>query len=219
MKPSELLPSRLLPQILWRREALFDGHEEFIKDKTILEIAPSHCLFTEKMLDLGAKEIELVEKDPEPVDLARKYFAEDKRIKIRDDDIHFSLPKLVPRFETIVCAGFLYHSPHPLWILEGMANLSPEYILIDTACSHTESASMVPEKANEQGFRQVDGANCGYALRLSPLAYMQIMKNLGYRPVAQLNQKEPVIDPSWDEKQIEILNGWKYTFSYWFQKI
>ena len=36
------------------------------------------------------------------------------------------------RIDVIICAGVLYHSAHPFWILEGIAHLAPRLVLIDT---------------------------------------------------------------------------------------
>lgn len=198
---------------------MFKDCASFIKDKQILELAPSHCLFTEKMLELGAAKIDLIEKDPSVIKSASEYFSDEKKVRIINDDVHFALPKLLPRYETVICAGLLYHSPHPFWILESIANLSPKNVLIDTACSHTEDAELVPEEVNRPGHRQVDGVHCGVSLRLTPTQLMMVMKNLGYKPVSQLNQNAPVIDHHLTEEQIRILKAWSYTFSFWFEKI
>ena len=220
MQPSDLIADRLRPQILWRKEQLFqEKFKPFIEGKHILEIAPNHCLFTEKMLELGAKNISLVENNEKVFQLIESYFKNISEIKSYNKDIHFLLSELPKEFDTVICAGFLYHSPHPLWILEGIANLNPQYILIDTACSQTSQITVTPEINNEPGYRQVEDKSSGVALRLPPEMYFSIMSKLGYKAIAQVNQASPSSVANLTEEQQSILLGWNKTFSYWFERI
>ena len=218
MNPIDNLQINLVPQVKWRQSQLFHDAEKYLKNKNVLEIAPGHCLFTEKMLELGIDKIDLVENDPYQAEIIKKYYKETSKVNVILDDIHFALNKLTPIYDTVICAGFLYHSPHPLWILEGIANLKPKYILIDTACASFGNIISEVEPVNQIGYRFTERAHSGVAIRLSPELYIFCLSQLGYKPIAQLNQKMAPVDESSSDRQKEILNGWKHCFSYWFER-
>ena len=218
MQPQDTLAEKLRPQVLWRQSQLFAGHEEKIHDKHVIELAPGHGLFSERILTDSPKTLTLIEADEQQAQLLRDFHAADPRVKVLSGDAHRTLTNDFGKVDTIVCAGLLYHTPHPLWLLENMARLSPRYILIDTACAPANMISARPELTNQHGYRQVVGPHAGLALLLPPEIYLSSMLSLGYKAVARVNTN-PIPDSQVSGEAREILFGWQRCFSYWFEKI
>ncbi len=213
--PENNIAPRLLPQILWRQKQLFQAQEEKFKDRNVLEIAPGHGLFSRAILQHDPKHLTLLEHDFHQSELLAQHFATDSRVTVTNDDVHHALTEKLKPVDTIVCAGFLYHTPHPLWILERMAALNPRYILIDTACSQNGAIYATVEPTNQYGYRQTQQPHAGIALKLPAEVYLSCMSSLGYRPIAQLNSLAPLTEGLTNESA-EILLGWQRCFSFWF---
>ena len=43
-------------------------------------------------------------------------------VELIDADFHYIDLKKLPNFDTTFCLGFLYHSPHPMWVLEKISH-------------------------------------------------------------------------------------------------
>ena len=204
-----------MPQILWRQKQLFHAQEDKIKNLNVLEIAPGHGLFSRAILQHAPRHLTLIEHDPHQSELLAQHFARDSRVTVSNEDVHHALTDKLKPVDTIVCAGFLYHSPHPLWILERMAALNPRYILIDTACAPNEMIQVVPEPINQLGYRQTNSPHTGIALKLPAELYLTCMNSLGYRPIEQMNTLPPPTE-GLSAEAAGILAGWQRCFSFWF---
>ena len=213
--PQDNIAPKLLPQILWRQKQLFHAQEDKFKDQNVVEIAPGHGLFSQAILQHAPKHLTLVEHDPHQSELLAHYFAADARVSVSTEDVHHALTEKLAPVDTIVCAGFLYHTPHPLWVLERMAALNPRYILIDTACSQNGTIYACVEPTNQHGYRQTNKPHAGVAIKLPPEVYLTCMNSLGYRPVEQLNTVSPPTE-GLPPDATDILKGWQRCFSFWF---
>lgn len=216
MSPRDRLAPHLRPQIELRRKRLFEGAKGIFPGARVLEIAPNHCLFTEEILLQGAAHVTLVEYDKTQGEVIRKFYADHPKVSVVIEDIHTYLAGK-NSFDVIVCAGFLYHTPHPLWILEGMARLHPKFILIDTAISRGPSPEIYPESSNLPGYRQSGSEKvCGLSLRLPKSIYLEAMQGLGFVPHLQIDQSPGDVS-GLTQEQAGIVLGWSRTLSSWFR--
>jgi len=51
------------------------------------------------------------------------------KVELSDVDIHSQEFDQLPMFDTVFCLGFLYHSPHPMWILQNLARRTRDLFL------------------------------------------------------------------------------------------
>jgi hypothetical protein len=214
------VPHHLIAQIEQRRLALFQSqYSKMIENLEILELGPNHCVFTDRMLEMKAKKVDLVEMDPQSCSFIRRKYQSENRIQLLEGDLHRILERSEKKYQTIICAGVLYHSPHPLWILERMADLQPEYVLLDTAISQTTQPSVQSEPLNKKGFLHSSSASCGLSIKLPADAILFAMKQLGYIPISNISENFSYDPSGLDQSQIQVLEGWKKGFSYWFKKV
>lgn len=165
--------------------------ERAIRGKAVLEIAPFSGWFTQALFNRGAKFIHCVELNSQAVETLQRRFATqlaENRLRITEADIHHELFRLPPdAYDTIFCTGFLYHTPHVFWILEGMAFLRPKYIFLETSVTDWVTppdgafARLRREKGiNKPGARQVRGPAVGYQFSTSRDTLIDAMTSLGY---------------------------------------
>lgn len=218
MRPRDRLAPHLRPQIELRKDRLFAGADDMISGARVLEIAPNHCLFTEELLRKEAAHVTLVEYDRPQGEVIRATYEDHPRVTVVIEDIHTFLISEKTSFDVVVCAGFLYHTPHPLWILEGIARLRPKHILIDTAISRGPTPEVYPESSNIPGFRQSGSEKtCGLSLRLPKSIYLDALKALGYLPSLPVDQSPGDVTGLTPE-QAGIVLGWSRTFSCWLSQ-
>jgi 2-polyprenyl-3-methyl-5-hydroxy-6-metoxy-1,4-benzoquinol methylase len=113
-----------------RRRRLIDEQRDLLTGRTVLELGPHTGGLTARIARY-AKRITAIEGNRHAVEvLARRLGT---RVQIVQGDLHRELwRRRRGAYDVIVCAGVLYHSAHPFWILEGIARLAPRLMLIDT---------------------------------------------------------------------------------------
>jgi len=123
------LECRYRAMLLWNRI--------WIKRQRILDIASYNGRWSYAALNLGAKHVTGVEKNPAFVERAR---ANMEQLEAKKDeyeficgDIHREITKFEPdQFDTIFCFGFFYHTPRHEFLVEKMVALQPKAIIMDT---------------------------------------------------------------------------------------
>jgi hypothetical protein len=112
-----------------RSKTLIEDFPSLFEDRSVLELGPSSGHFT-TLIEEYAQSITVVENNPQVIKTLKQNLSNDSKIIF--GDIHHELWKLSKgEHQVIVCTGLLYHSAHPFFILEGISNLEPEFILID----------------------------------------------------------------------------------------
>lgn len=218
MNPRDRIAPHLRPQIELRRKRLFENAGDILTGARVLEVAPNHCLFTEELLRLGAAHVTLVEFDQAQGEVIRDFYRGNSQVTVAIEDIHLHLFHSDAPVDVVVCAGLLYHTPHPLWILEGIARLKPKHVLLDTATSRGTAPEIYPEPTNLPGHRQYHSQEtCGMALRLPKAVYHEAMKNLGYAPGLPIDQTPADVSQLTPE-QAGIVLGWSGTLSTWYRR-
>jgi SAM-dependent methyltransferase len=61
------------------------------------------------------------------------------KVELIDADVHYLDFDPLPHFDVIFCLGFLYHSPHPMWILEKLAR-STRMLFLNTKVFDAEES-------------------------------------------------------------------------------
>ena len=206
-----------------RAEALFAPYQEMIRGKRLLEIAPFDGWFTDYLFRTGARHLTLVEANPAAVSLLQQRFEDQlkaRRLELRLADVHLELGKLEGQvFDTIVCVGFLYHSLHPAWCLEGMASLGAKHILIETFDCNLEFGDEVPNVPGNafSNRRFIPGT-----LKLPRDVIVNWMKLLGYAPVAEVKRGHLTNVP--EElglvgSHASYFQAWLQEYALWFERV
>lgn len=197
-----------------RRTSLIDNYSHFFKDKRVLELGAHVGIFSQSLLDYS-KEVVLIENNPRCVQLLKKKFG--KNVQIIEEDVHHELWKFKPEsFDVIVCAGILYHSAYPYFMLEGIAHLKPSKLLLDTLVSRTGDIELrLMHPVNIQNFRFNHRPDSGAAIRLGPEAIDPALINLGFSSPIAIDKSSLSIEPESDSKYFQ---EWKSSYSKWWQK-
>jgi len=61
------------------------------------------------------------------------------QVEFLDVDVHRADFDRLPHFDSTFCFGFLYHSQHPLWVLENLARLTDHLFLTTKVFDHSEA--------------------------------------------------------------------------------
>lgn len=202
---------------------LFKPFEELLVNKTILEIAPYDGWFRRNFLNLPPKELHVVELNPSAINVLRgPKFSEDidkDLFTVHDADIHLKLYEFAPKqFEVIICSGFLYHTPHVLWITEGIARLKPEYVFIET---FGDEFGFLPEDVNGPGMRQSDHKCVPVNLAIPKLMQIDWFKSLGYEILQEVDTSHAdlSLDIKSDDPARNYFNLWKKEYGIWFKRV
>lgn len=193
-----------------------------IKNKNVLELAPYNGWFSVKLKELVAR-LDLIELHQPAVDVLLKRFKQDifeKKINVYAEDIHLKLHQLAPVYDVILCCGFLYHTPHPFWILEGLAKLKPEFILIDTYCVGNNIQLKDAGRINDLGMRQSSNRSVTFNLNISQDILIKSMRDLGYELFQPIAVKTTEIGFDLPAPYFDLFSFWKNnTFAAWFRVI
>lgn len=194
-----------------------------ISGKVVLELAPYNGWFSELLLKSNCRELDLVENFPDAVQmLSEKFFNEINTgvISLYNEDVHYVLPKLKQnRYDTIICTGLLYHSPHLFWLLENMAQLKAEYILIETFLSEQSIQLVAGDRVNQAGMRQSAIQTVPFNVNVSKDILIRCMDSLGYKVKKEMKKSDIktdlVLNPYWKD----YLNKWiEQQAAIWFEK-
>lgn len=152
------------------------------ENKKVLELAPIMGWFSEQLVKQSAQ-LDLIELHPKAIEHLKEIFSEEinsKKVNLFEADIHHQLYRLDPIYNFICCCGFLYHTPHAFWILEGMAKLNPKFILIDNYCAQQDVFLKDAGFVNQHGMRQSRQPTVPYNLVISKEILLKSMSHLGY---------------------------------------
>jgi hypothetical protein len=149
-----------------------------IKQRSVLEIGPSHGHHSKLIIDNSPSYFEVIEGDKQSCEFLNKISGINNIIH---DDVMQNL--ISPRpFDVVVCFGVLYHLHSPLHLLELIVNYcDPEYILLDCVMEQ-EQLSFLYEPTDTSGNAQTRNGwkTCSKNLVIPFLIYLDAMKNLGY---------------------------------------
>ena len=119
-----------------RASIIVERSKAYISGKKILDIGCHDGRFIFACLKHGAKHVTGIELREENFKVAErvlpKYFKH-TRYKLKNRNIFDYLERVRPgQFDTILCAGFLYHTSRQLEFLEHMDRLRPSALIIET---------------------------------------------------------------------------------------
>jgi hypothetical protein len=146
------------------------------KNKNVLEIGPFGGHHSKMILEQQPTELTVVEPNIEANDQLAKLNISNI---INDDIFHYLQSKNL--FDVVICCGVLYHLPHPLYLLELIANMSdPEYLILESIC--VDKFYLTNEIDNTPGNRQINDSwkSCKLNLLIPDDYYETIAINLGY---------------------------------------
>lgn len=199
-----------------RRKTLIENYASFFKDRSTLELGPSTGDFT-TVLEKYTQSVTVIENNPHAIKILQKELRENSKIIV--GDVHHELWKLPKgKYQIIVCAGLLYHSAHPLFILEGIAALQPELILIDNLESPLKDIAikLIPEvDINTVNFRYNYHSDCGMALLIGSKVLTSALDRMGYLNFETIDKSHLSIDP---DKDSAYFRRWTSSFSAWFHR-
>jgi hypothetical protein len=209
----------------FRYEILFNGIEasEVYLNKKVLELAPFMGWFSEE-INKSCEQLDLIELHPTATNHLKELFKNEiisKKVNLYASDIHHKIFQLEPIYNLVTCCGFLYHTPHPFWIIEGIAKLRPQYILIDTYCCDHDVFLKDSGKINQYGMRQSRQLTVPYNLVISENVLLKSMEKLGYEIYLKVEKTDSDISHlNLPEELTEMFTFWKKnSFSAWFKKI
>ncbi|WP_162253696.1 class I SAM-dependent methyltransferase [Lysobacter sp. Root690] len=197
-----------------RRRHLIDDCAAWLRGKSVLELGAHTGGLTESILGYAAS-VTALENNPRCVAHLRGKFGD--RVEVVEGDMHHELWRIEPhRFDVVVCAGVLYHSAHPFLLLEAMAHLAPQRILIDTL-NHgvDELRVVVPHMINSCNYRYNQRPDCGFSLVLGDRLIEQAMATLGYAQRVPVDKRSATIAPKLDSA---YFREWKNSYAAWFHR-
>lgn len=198
----------------YRRQILLENQRELFARKQVLEIGPLTGYMTEFLLEQNCS-MSLIERDPTCAKILRSNFK--SRIMLVEDDFHRALFKFpAGGIEVVICAGVLYHSPSPVVLLEAIAALRPELVLIDSLVSQEMKVIQCEDNGSERSRVTEDLINpsTGFALRLPPSTIELTMTRLGYKVEIDLSGFNPPAEMIKSAYSREWMRG----FRKWFRR-
>lgn len=121
----------------WRCEMLLAKNRSAIQDKRVLDLASHDGRFSYACLQLGAKYVAGIEGRPHLVEHAHENLLKlgfsPHQFDFICGDIFSHLTNYKPGdFDTILCAGFFYHTIKQIELLRLLKLLHPQYIILDS---------------------------------------------------------------------------------------
>lgn len=195
-----------------RRHWLIDAQAQRLRGRRVLELGAHTGGLTQALL-VHAAQVTALEHNPRCVQRLRERFGDDLRIVA--GDMHHALWELQPgSFDAIVCAGVLYHSAHPFLLLEAMAQLRPQAILIDTLDDGVAGLrAVVPNLVNSCNYRYNQRPDCGYSVVLGADLIAGALARLGYASMQRIDTLQATIAPEHDSAYFQ---QWRRSLSAWF---
>ena len=195
-----------------RRHWLIERQAERLRGRRVLELGAHTGGLTEGLL-AHAAEVTALEHNPRCVRRLRERFGE--RLRILAGDMHHALWELPPgRFDVVVCAGVLYHSAHPFLLLEAMAQLRPQAILLDTLDDGVAGLrAVVPNLVNSCNYRYNQRPDCGYSVVLGADLIAGALARLGYGSMQRIDTAQASIAAQHDSAYFQ---QWRRSLSAWF---
>lgn len=195
-----------------RAKLLIDDFSHLLKDRNVLELAACKGQFTTLISGYAAR-VTAVEANKEfisEIDLPN--------VELVNEDAHHCLWNLEKnKFDVVFCAGFIYHTAHPLFLLEGIAFLNPKHVLIDSLDPDIDPNGItirnVSAGVNNSYNRYNVYPDCGLALVPGRNLITLAMNQLGYRQLTSLDKEG--IAPGTND----YLRAWKKSTSIWYERI
>jgi 2-polyprenyl-3-methyl-5-hydroxy-6-metoxy-1,4-benzoquinol methylase len=197
-----------------RRQRLIDDFEGLFRGSAVLELGAHIGGLTQSIVRY-AKSVTVLENNPRCIPVLEAKFS--GQVDLVHDDMHRALWRLPRRgFDLIVCAGVLYHSAHPFWLLEAMAQLEPRLILIDTMNHGVDGVRVVSKvMTNSLNYRYNNSPDCGFSMVLGDTLIEGAMGRLGYKHMERIAKDTVPIAPDRDS---EFFRDWRGGFAAWFRR-
>jgi 2-polyprenyl-3-methyl-5-hydroxy-6-metoxy-1,4-benzoquinol methylase len=184
----------LVPQVI----PLLDAHrvdlKECIAGRTVLDLGCGDGDLSFFFERLGAARVIALDWGPTNFNGLRACRALSQalnsRVELRDADAHTVDFSTLPMFDTAACLGFLYHSPHPLWILQNLATRTKDLFLTTKVFDNEAAYAYFYDEAECNN----DATNWWC---FTPRALRLMLKRVGFR-VEMMERLDPhlgVADP------------------------
>lgn len=199
-----------------RRQILIDQFTDAWKGKRILELGPHAGFFTEKLLTYS-KSVTVIENNSVCIPYLKKKIG--RRGLVIEGDMHSALRDLKPgSIDIVVCAGVLYHSASPFYLLEGICQLRPQKVLVDTFTNSRSKGISLNQSVplNEINFRYNRGPDCRMSVLLGSEVIQKSFLNMGYRCLPSINKNGFKMPTGSSQKYFQ---SWKKGFTAWFEII
>ena len=199
-----------------RVKALIKDHTILFKDQSVLEIG---ALTGDMSIEISkhARDLIMVENNYWAIkELKKQRF--NCKSKIIEEDIHDYLKHPDIDIDVIVCCGFIYHTAHPFWILEQIAKIQPQAILIDTLDAQlgATQVAITEERVNCANHRQNHSVDCGFSMQINFNIIEEAMRNLGYAKCLTIDKRDSTLA---GKARGNYFKNWKNSNSKWFFKM
>ncbi|MDA0813259.1 MAG: class I SAM-dependent methyltransferase [Verrucomicrobia bacterium] len=194
-----------------RARLLIDDASQLLQNKCVLELAACKGQFT-SILARYARSVTAVEANADYISQI-----DIPNVTLINGDAHHCIWELEKdAYDVVFCAGFIYHTAHPLFLLEGMAYLNPRNILIDSLdpgiAPNGITIRNVAGGVNKSYNRYNELPDCGLALVPGRNLISLAMSQLGYR------LRESVDKSAVEEGNNDYLRAWKASTSIWYER-
>ena len=199
---------------LMRKKILIDNFIHEFEGRRVLELGPNAGAFSSTLAEY-ASELTVIENNEKCIPFLKERLP--SHVKILQEDIHHYLWKLKPGdYDVIVCAGVLYHSASPFYILEAMAYLKPKKILIDSllAPDGSDVALSLMYPVNVNNYRYNAFPDSRMAILLGENMIDRAMRNLGYTEPLAISKSECELPV---DKSSKYFDRWKVSYSKWWK--
>ena len=197
-----------------RRRRLVDEQRDLLRGRTVLELGPHTGGLTAGIVRYATR-ITVIEGNRRAVEVLAGRLGQ--RVEIVVGDLHRELwRRRRGAYDVIICAGVLYHSAHPFWLLEGMAALAPRLILVDTLNPGRRTVLGIATEPGALNNRHGRGPDCGVALNLGDDAIDYALDRLGYRRLRTI--AKPATRGT-GGRPSAYLRGWRRSLSAWYERV
>jgi hypothetical protein len=182
-------PDRRSPVLRNRYKAIIDNNRPLLRDCRVLDLASHDGRWSLAALDAGAKSVHGVEGRAECVRAAErtfKHYGVDRSTYsfCNADVFDFLSEARGHPFDTILCLGFLYHTPRHYELFENFHRLRPRNVILDTAViqSHKSFATF-KEEPNDQPGMALRDADSRWSVVATPSRGLinQLTRHFGFR--------------------------------------
>lgn len=126
-----------------RFKALIENNREIIKNSVVLDLGSHDGRWSFAALLNGASKVIGVEGRKELVDICyhtmKKYRIHDEKYSFIVGDVFDEIKNIDEKIDIVFCFGIFYHIMNHVLLLQSIKRLQPNYIIIDSAVSNSES--------------------------------------------------------------------------------